>query len=227
MLKAEQLTKTYGSVTSVDQVDLTIERGEFLAILGRSGSGKSTLLSLLAGLESPDRGEITFFDQSITSLTEDELALWRRDNIGLVFQSFNLIPTLSALENVCFPLYPEKNISVDQRRKKAQTCLEQVGLSHRSDHRPGQLSGGEQQRVAIARSLVNDASMILADEPTGNLDSKTGDEILQLFQRLQRENNVTLVVVTHDEAHVAAAADRIIRMEDGRVIDEWTNAKAN
>ena len=212
ILKAEGIRKSFGKVTAVAGVDLAIRAGEFLAIVGRSGSGKSTLLNLLAGLDAPDSGRISSQGRVLPT-GEDELADWRRDHVGLVFQAFHLIPTLSALENVAIPLYPRR-MTDTVRRERAGNCLELVGLSHRTGHRPGQLSGGEQQRVAIARALVGGPSLILADEPTGNLDTTTGQEILDMFERLRHETGFALVVVTHDEK-VAAVADRQIRLQDG------------
>jgi len=220
--KVEGLHKTYGAVKAVRGVDFFIQQHEFLSIVGRSGSGKSTLLYLLAGLEAPDRGHIYCYSSDchgvdIVQRTEDELAVWRRSQVGLVFQAFNLIPTLSAVENVAFPLYPEK-ISAQERRARAMECLQLVGLTHRATHRPTQLSGGEQQRVAIARALVAKPGLILADEPTGNLDSQTSQEIIDLFKELHARSGVAMVVITHDDK-VAAAAERILHMQDGRIIE--------
>jgi putative ABC transport system ATP-binding protein len=218
LLQAEGLRKAFGTVEAVRDVSLCIAPGESVAVMGRSGSGKSTLLSLLAGLERPTSGRIAYRGRDLSGLDEDALALWRRDNIGLVFQSFHLIPTLSALENVAFPLYPAKMTTAERRRRAAER-LAQVGLAERATHRPSRLSGGEQQRVAIARALVNNPGLILADEPTGNLDSATGDEILALFQRLRVETGAALLIITHDEK-VAALADRVVRMQDGRLTNE-------
>jgi putative ABC transport system ATP-binding protein len=216
VLRAEGVQKSFGGVTAVAGVDLSIGADEFVAIVGRSGSGKSTLLNLLAGLDSPDAGRISSHGEELPA-NEDALARWRRDHVGLVFQAFHLIPTLSALENTAVPLYPGK-MPATQRTRRAQERLEQVGLGHRITHRPAQLSGGEQQRVAIARALVGEPTLVLADEPTGNLDSTTGEEILGLFERLRQDTGFALVVVTHDEK-VAAAADRQIRLRDGKVIE--------
>ncbi len=218
LLQAEGLRKTFGTVEAVRDVSLCIAPGESVAVMGRSGSGKSTLLNLFAGLERLTSGRIAYHGRDLSGLDEDALALWRRDNVGLVFQSFHLIPTLSALENVAFPLYPAKMTPVERRRRAAER-LTQVGLADRAAHRPSRLSGGEQQRVAIARALVNNPGLVLADEPTGNLDSATGDEILALFQRLRGETGAALLIITHDEK-VAGRADRIVRMQDGRLTNE-------
>jgi putative ABC transport system ATP-binding protein len=217
LLRAESLHKSFGTVTAVHNVNLHINSGEIVAIMGRSGSGKSTAMHLLSGLEQPSSGHVFYRGQDIAGLDEDALALWRRENIGLVFQAFHLIPTLSALENVAFPLYPT-GVSTTERRRRAAARLEVVGLAGRADHRPSRLSGGEQQRVAIARALINNPSLILADEPTGNLDSETGKEILSLFHRLRDEAGVSFMIVSHDD-EVTATADRIIRMKDGEIIN--------
>lgn len=218
MLRAESLNKSFGDVKAVRDLNLRIDRGEIVAMMGRSGSGKSTAMNLLSGLESPDTGHVFYAGQDIANLDEDGLALWRRANIGLVFQGFHLIPTLSALENVAFPLYPEK-MPAAERRDRAAARLELVGLTNRADHRPSQLSGGEQQRVAIARALINDPGLIFADEPTGNLDSETGQEILELFGELRDNADVALLIVTHDD-EVAEIADRIFKMKDGVRVDD-------
>jgi len=223
VLQTENLDKSFGSVKAVQDVSLTIAAGEFVAIMGRSGSGKTTLLQLLAGLESPTSGRILFEGQDISHLDEDGLALWRREHVGLVFQAFHLIPTLSAVENVAFPLYPT-SIQSKERRQRALARLEQVGLAQRAGHRPGELSGGEQQRVAIARALVNRPSLILADEPTGNLDSQSSAEVMELFRNLNREEGVAVVVVTHD-SDVAAVTDRLIEMKDGRIVKHDSQAQ--
>jgi putative ABC transport system ATP-binding protein len=217
LLNAESLRKSFGRVTAVHNINLHIKSGEIVAIMGRSGCGKSTTMHLLAGLEQPSGGHVFYRGQDIASLDEDALALWRRENIGLVFQAFHLIPTLSALENVAFPLYPA-GLSTTERRQRAAARLEMVGLADRAAHRPSRLSGGEQQRVAIARALINDPGLILADEPTGNLDSETGRDILAVFHRLRNEAGVSFLIVTHDD-EVAAVADRVIRMKDGEIIN--------
>ncbi len=213
LLQAEGLRKAFGTLEAVREASLRIAPGEIVGVMGRSGSGKTTLLHLLAGLERPSAGRILFREQDVSGLDEEALALWRRSNIGLVFQAFHLIPTLSALENVAFPLYPMK-LSAVERRTRAVAHLTQVGLADRTEHRPSRLSGGEQQRVAIARALVNNPALILADEPTGNLDSATGDEILALFKRLRAETGAAFLMITHDDK-VAAAADRVLQMADG------------
>ena len=221
LLQAKNLHKTFKQVTAVRDVSVEVAPTDFLAIIGRSGSGKTTVLHLLAGLEAPDSGRILFQGQDISQLDEDSLALWRREHVGLVFQAFHLIPTLSAFENVVFPLYPT-SIPVKERHKIAKDRLEQVGLGHRFNHRPGQLSCGEQQRVAIARALVNNPNLILADEPTGNLDSETGTEVIHLLRKLNREDNVAIVIITHDP-EVAEAADRVLKMKDGKIIKNESN----
>jgi putative ABC transport system ATP-binding protein len=217
LLKCVDLHKSFGRVDVVRGVCLSLLTGSFSAIMGRSGSGKTTLLHLLSALEAPTSGSISFEGTEISSLSEDQLALWRREHIGLVFQAFHLIPTLSALENVAFPLYPMK-ISPEERGRRARSRLEQVGLGHRLEHRPSRLSGGEQQRVAIARALINHPTLILADEPTGNLDKKSGEEILEIFGRLNREEGVAVIVVTHD-SEVAAVAKHSFTMVDGKLED--------
>lgn len=223
LLQAKNLHKTFNQVTAVRDVSLEVAPTDFLAIIGRSGSGKTTTLHLLAGLEAPDSGKILFHGQDISQLDEDALALWRREHVGLVFQAFHLVPTLSALENVAFPLYPT-SIPTKERNRMAKNRLEQVGLGHRLNHRPGQLSGGEQQRVAIARALVNHPNLILADEPTGNLDSETGTEVMHLLRKLNREENVAIVIITHD-LEVAATADRVVTMKDGKIINNGDNSE--
>jgi putative ABC transport system ATP-binding protein len=182
---------------------------------GPSGSGKSTLFSLLSGLERPDKGEVYLEEQPLSKLSEDELALLRREKVGFVFQSFNLIPTLTALENVEFPLYPIKSARRTSETR-AKNLLHLVGLKDRMQHLPAKLSGGEKQRVAIARALINNPKIVFADEPTGNLDSATGNEIFQLIKRLNSSSKITFIVVTHDEG-ISLRADRAIYVKDGQL----------
>ena len=217
LLRCDNLHKSFGRVDVVRGVSFSLPPGSFTAIMGRSGSGKTTLLHLISALEAPTSGSLFFEGREISILNEDQLALWRRDHIGLVFQAFHLIPTLSALENVAFPLYPMR-ISSEERRTRARARLEQVGLGHRLEHRPSRLSGGEQQRVAIARALINRPTLILADEPTGNLDKKSGEEILAIFSKLNEEEGVAVIVVTHD-SEVAAVATHSFTMVDGKLED--------
>jgi len=218
LLQAKNLRKSFGVLQAVREASLQIAPGEIVAVMGRSGSGKTTLLHMLAGLERPTAGNIFYRGEDVASMDEDALALWRRANIGLVFQAFHLIPTLSAMENVAFPLYPMR-LSTVERHARAEAHLDQVGLSDRAQHRPSHLSGGEQQRVAIARALVNNPPLVFADEPTGNLDSATGDEILELFKKLRNETGAAFLIITHDDK-VAAAADRVLKMVDGILQNE-------
>jgi len=214
-ISAENISKHFGSVTPVQNVSFKVEQGEFITLLGPSGSGKSTLLGLIAGFEKVSDGTIALQGREIGNLDEDALALLRRESVGFVFQAFHLIPTLSALENVAFPLYPVK-MSEDERLERANTLLSQMGLAERADHLPAKLSGGERQRVAIARALVNEPAILFCDEPTGNLDSKTGKEILDLLITLNTQQGVTLFMVTHDQ-EIAKLSNRSLYMQDGEV----------
>jgi putative ABC transport system ATP-binding protein len=216
VISATDLTKAFGALQVIKGVNLAVQKGEFVVIVGKSGSGKTTLLSLLSGLERPSSGRVALSGQDITASSEDELALIRRKAVGFIFQSFHLIPTLSAWENVALPLFPVKR-PVSERRRRALELLEKMELEHRAEHRPAALSGGEKQRVAIARALVNDPDILFADEPTGNLDSATGETILAVLNSLHKKNGLSLVMVTHD-LDLAASADRIVRMQDGRVV---------
>jgi ABC-type lipoprotein export system ATPase subunit len=216
ILTGTGLNKKYGNLEVVKGVSLSIDTGEFVCLVGKSGCGKTTLLSLLSGLERPTSGHVKLDGKDITSATEDELALFRRENVGFVFQSFNLIPTLSAWENVALPLFPMK-MTADERKRRATGLLERMELGHRMDHLPSALSGGEKQRVAIARALVNNPKIIFADEPIGNLDSATGDAIMEILNRLHTQEGVAILMVTH-EVELAKSADRLIRMHDGEVI---------
>jgi putative ABC transport system ATP-binding protein len=221
MIQIEDLTKTYvmgeETVTALDSVSLTIARGESIAIIGPSGSGKSTLMNLLGGLDRPSGGRYRFEGEEVARFSDDQLADFRNRRIGFVFQSFQLLPRLSALQNVELPMiYGGQPPRV--RRERAAELLERVGLGSRMGHRPNQLSGGQQQRVAIARSLANRPDLLLADEPTGALDSATGVEVLSLFQKLNTEG-LTIVLVTHDRG-VANATRRRIAFRDGRVTED-------
>ncbi len=206
------------TVRALDGLSLTIEKGEFLGVMGPSGSGKSTLLHLLGGLDRPTAGHIWVDGQDITALDENSLAAYRRREVGFVFQFFHLIPTMTALENVEFPMVFAR-VPPAKRHARARQLLEMVGLADRAGHRPTELSGGEQQRVAIARALVNDPAIILADEPTGNLDSRTGAEVLATLKRLNEQEGRTIIVVTHDPV-VAGHTSRRIHLLDGRIADE-------
>jgi ABC-type lipoprotein export system ATPase subunit len=218
-LSARALVKTYAmgkrTLEVLRCVDLTVARGEFLALRGASGAGKSTLLHLIGGLDSPNAGEIFFKNQNLAKFSEGELTQFRNRRVGFVFQAYHLLPELTALENVCLPARVAR-ISAAQTEKRASELLARVGLKDRTDHKPSELSGGEQQRVAIARALVNEPELLLADEPTGNLDSKTGGEIIELLKSLRVEKQTTLVIATHDEK-VAAHAQRVIELVDGKI----------
>ncbi len=225
MIHAEGLTKVYqmgeSEVRALDGASFTIEKGEMVAIMGPSGSGKSTLMSIIGCLDVPSSGQYSLDGVSVESLDESGLAEVRGRKIGFVFQQFNLLARTSALENVMLPL-TYAGISGREREKRACAALERVGLGDRTHHAPNELSGGQQQRVAIARAIVNEPTILLADEPTGALDSKTGVEIMDLFQRLHRENGQTVILVTHD-AHVARHTERIIRISDGRIVSDEAN----
>ncbi len=217
LVEIRDLAKSYRRGAEIIQVfenvDLEIRDGEFLALMGPSGSGKSTLLNILAGLDRPDRGSVAIGGQEITRLKAKQLAAWRATHIGFIFQFYNLLPVLTAAENVELPLLLT-HLSSKQRREHVMTALEVVGLSDRARHYPNQLSGGQQQRVGIARAIVSDPTIILGDEPTGDLDAASGDEILTLLERLNREFNKTILIVTHD-AHAAARAQATMHMDKG------------
>ena len=216
-LEAVDVRRVYAlegvEVEALRGVSLVIEQGDYVAVVGPSGSGKSTLMHLLGGLDRPTSGVLRVGGRDIAGMTEDELAALRNATVGFVFQAFQLLPRTSALDNVAMPLV-YRGVRRAERRARAQTALEQVGMGHRVHHRPNQLSGGEQQRVAIARALVGEPQLLLADEPTGNLDTRTGEEVMALLERLNREQGVAVVLVTHD-LEVASRARRQVRVRDG------------
>ena len=223
MIRTDNLARVYpapkGELRAVDGVSLQVAEGESLAIVGRSGSGKSTLLHLLGGLDHPTSGSIRVADSDVGSLGEQELARYRGEVVGTVFQFFHLVPTLSALQNVELPLMFQ-GVASSKRRQVATEAIAAVGLTNRSGHRPTQLSGGEQQRVAIARAIVAQPKLLLADEPTGNLDTETATTVVALLQSIVRERSLTLVIVTHDLVLAETIGDRVARMQDGRLVDE-------
>lgn len=222
MIELQSVSKTYGTgearVEAVKAVDLRISAGEFVSIMGPSGSGKSTLLNLVSALEPPSSGRILLGGQDLAAMDDDALTVFRRRKIGLVFQFFNLLPTLDALDNVLLPLMLERKVTAADG-ERAVSLLGEVGLSARVNHRIQQLSGGEMQRVAIARALIHDPSLLLADEPTGNLDTRTGAAILELLRSACHGRGTTVVMVTHDEK-AALIGDRIVSMTDGRISED-------
>ena len=213
----KEYSRGHQRIRALDAVSLTVEPGELLCIMGPSGSGKSTLLHLLGGLDTPTEGRIVVAGRNLADLSDEELTDFRRNHVGFVFQFFNLLPTLSAWENVAVPRLLDGQ-RLGRSRDEAAALLEQVGLGERTDHRPAELSGGEMQRVAIARALINDPSLVLADEPTGNLDSRSGAVVLELLRQSAAGDGRALVMVTHDE-HVARVADRVVELADGRLVD--------
>ncbi len=204
-------------IFALNGVDLEVRPGEFVCVMGPSGSGKSTLLNLIGGLDRPTKGKIVVEGRDLATLDENALAAYRRQGVGFVFQTFNLISTMTALQNVAFPMIFAR-VPASQRKVRARELLTEIGLGDRLDHRPTELSGGEQQRVAMARALANDPEIILADEPTGNLDSRTGHEVMQVLARVNREERRTILVVSHDP-DVAAFAGRVLRLLDGRIVN--------
>jgi len=228
LIEARGISKVYTSgdfhIHALRDVSLTVERGEFVAVMGPSGSGKSTFMNILGCLDRPTTGRYLLEGVETGELGRDKLAKIRNQKIGFVFQGFNLLSRTSALENVELPML-YNGTPAKKRREKALAVLKIVGLEGREGHRPGQLSGGQQQRVAIARALVNDAPVILADEPTGNLDTKTSAEIMELFMKLNRASNITIILVTH-ESDIAAYSRRIIRFLDGRIISDERRGKS-
>ncbi|HSU67916.1 MAG TPA: ABC transporter ATP-binding protein [Tepidisphaeraceae bacterium] len=224
LIRLEDVYKTYHvgelDVPVLTGVSMRIARGESIALVGTSGSGKSTLMNILGCLDHPTSGQYWLDGEEVSSFDKDQRAVIRNRKIGFVFQSFNLLPRTSALENVMMPLsYTAAHLSEKEGRNRAEEVLRLVGLSDRMDHQPSQLSGGQQQRVAIARALINHPPVLFADEPTGNLDSRTTEEVLKMFQRLNEDEGITIILVTHD-TNVANHAKRIIRMKDGVIVDE-------
>jgi putative ABC transport system ATP-binding protein len=229
IVEARDVRKTYGAgetcVEAVRGVDLQVRKGEFLAIMGRSGSGKSTFLSILGGIETPTAGSVLLEGVDLASLRDEARTVMRRRRIGFVFQLFNLIPILTAWENVALPLELD-GMPTGEARERAAAMLDVVNLAARRHHMPGMMSGGEQQRVAVARALVIRPAIVLADEPTGNLDSANGERLMGLFRRLVDEEQQTLIMVTHDSA-VADQADRVIHLRDGQVVDGSEHAASD
>jgi len=227
LIQAERLTKIYGkgetAVIALDHVNFSVEAGEFVAVMGPSGCGKSTLMHLLGGLDRPNEGSVTIDGQCLNDLSDDELSRLRRRKIGFIFQFYNLIPVLDAVENAALPIILD-GVSQAKGKAKAREWLEKVGLGHRLTNKPDQLSGGQQQRVAVARALVAEPALILADEPTGNLDSRSSDEIASLLRQVANEWGRSVVMVTHD-SRIASYADRIVFLKDGAIIDEVHNSK--
>ncbi len=222
LIQTENLTKIYGSgqtaVIALDHVGIQIKKGEFVAVMGPSGCGKSTLLHLLGGLDSSSEGQVVIEGISLADMKDDDLTKLRRKRIGFVFQFYNLIPVLTAVENAALPITLD-GVKPAEAKKRAADWLERFGLGNRLDNRPDQLSGGQQQRVAVARALISEPALILADEPTGNLDTRSGDEIANLLRQVTKEYGRTVIMVTHDP-RIAAYADRIIFLKDGKVVDE-------
>jgi putative ABC transport system ATP-binding protein len=220
LVQTDNLTRIYSTgaiqVTALDAVTLAVDEGAFVGVTGPSGSGKSTLMNLLGGLDSPTSGSIIVQGKPISEFSRQDLALYRRHQVGMIFQSFNLISSYTALENVAFPLL-FAGVAKGQRNSRAAEMLEQVGLSERKDHRPSELSGGEQQRVAIARALINQPKILLADEPTGNTDSKTSSQITQILSDLREDRGVTIIMISHEKDLLAEFADRIVQLRDGRL----------
>ena len=220
VLEVKELTKKYGQgeseVIALDHVSFSVERGEFVAIVGASGSGKSTLMNMIGGLDHPTGGSVIIEENDISSMSEDELAIFRRRNLGIIYQFYNLIPTLTAEENIALPW------KLDGRRenkKRLAEILQLLGLEKRAKHLPGQMSGGQQQRVSIGRALINEPAFILADEPTGNLDSRTGMEIMDILKHANQRYKQTILLVTHDEK-IALQAGRIITIGDGKIVKD-------
>ena len=220
ILKVDNLTKIYGKdstkVVALDHVSFSVEKGEFVAIVGASGSGKSTLLHLIGGVDRPNSGKVYIDGKDIFNLNDDKLAIFRRRQVGLIYQFYNLIPILNVEENISLPLSLD-NREVD--KEKLDNLLKLLGLQNRKNHLPNELSGGQQQRTSIGRALITNPTIILADEPTGNLDSKSSDEIVALLKKSNKELNQTIIMITHN-MEIAKVADRIIKIEDGKIVEE-------
>ena len=219
-LEVKELTKKYGQgeseVIALDHVSFSVERGEFVAIIGASGSGKSTLMNMIGGIDHPTSGSVIIEGNDISNMKEDELAIFRRRNLGIIYQFYNLISTLTAEENIALPW---KLDGRKENKKRLEEIMQMLGLENRAKHLPGQMSGGQQQRVSIGRALINEPAFILADEPTGNLDSKTGSEIIDILKLTNQKYNQTILLVTHDEK-IALQADRIITIGDGKILKD-------
>ena len=222
MITVKNLRKVYKvgteKVVALDNVNLEIEKGEFCCIVGTSGSGKSTLLNQLAGLEKPTKGSVVINGENISKMDEKKLAVFRQNNIGFIFQAYNLMPTMTAVENVAFPLMFQ-GVKKSVREKKARAILREMQLKDRMNHKPTELSGGQQQRVGIARAFVGQPSVIFADEPTGNLDSKTTEQVMDMLMEISEKNNITFVMVTHDP-ELAKKAKRVVTLVDGKIIHD-------
>lgn len=223
ILKVENLTKTYGKgenkINAVDHVSFSVEKGEFVAVVGSSGSGKSTLLHLLGGVDRPTSGKVFIEGEDIYNLNNDNLAVFRRRQIGLIYQFYNLIPILNVEENISLPCELDGN---PVSKKRMDEIIETLGLEKRKGHLPNELSGGQQQRVSIGRAIINSPALILADEPTGNLDSKSSEEIMSLLKLSNKKYNQTVIIITHD-IEIAKEADRVITIEDGKIIKDERN----
>lgn len=221
IIKLQEISKVYQTkeieTTALENVNISVERGEFVSVMGPSGCGKSTLLNIIGLLDRPTTGQVQLLDRTFVGAGDTELSHFRNANIGFVFQSFHLIPSLDVAANVELPLIYRSGMSASQRRRRVEEVMERLGMSHRLGHTPSQLSGGQCQRVAIARAIVGAPSIILADEPTGNLDSKMGAEVMSLLHTLNKEDGTTIVMVTHNDTQ-ARETDRIIRFFDGRVV---------
>lgn len=220
VLEVKELTKIYGEgeseVVALDHVSFSVEKGEFVAVIGASGSGKSTLMNQIGGIDHPTSGSVRIDGREITEMDEDALAIFRRRNVGMIYQFYNLIPTLTAEENIILPWMLDGR---KENRKKLDEIMKALGLTARAGHLPGEMSGGQQQRVSIGRALINAPAFVLADEPTGNLDSKTGGEIMDLLKYSNQMFNQTILLITHDEK-IALQADRIMTMSDGKIISD-------